>query len=259
MGVGKIRASTSGSLDKLKRDLKDSGNGDWFYRLPGDAEITLRFMAEPWDFVKYTNHYDRDAKQSYPCVEGDCKGCDEGIEGRQTWVAPVVDVTESRVRAMVIPKGVVDSLTKRAEKRGGTIMDRDFIIMREGTTMEDTKYEIEPQPPKRRNMSDYEPPDIMDMLEQQLRDAMDDDDDDDEPPRRSSSKKASKKAARKTARPTRRAALDDDDDDDDEPRSSTGRARKRRSLADDGDDKPPRRSLKKAVKKTAPKKSLRRR
>jgi hypothetical protein len=232
MAVGKIRAGTAGDPDKLKRELKESSNNDkWFYRLQPDTEIVCRFMTEPWDFVSYMQHSEGSGKnfRAWPCNDGDCVGCDEGIDSRKVWVAPVLDVKESRVRAMAVPKGVVDSLVKIAE-RGGTIRDRDITVIREGSGMENTKYEIYSDSRKRRDMSIYEPPDIMEMLEEQLEEAMadDDDDDDDPPPRKRSANKSSKRVAKSagTKRKRERAPWDEDEDEEEErPRRSTGAAR----------------------------------
>lgn len=240
MGVGSIKAAQAGTMSKLKKTLKESTGGDkWFYRLKADTDITVRFMTEPFDFISYKNHYQRGEKKgedrSFPCNDGDCLGCDEGIDVRTVWVAPVVDVTDSRVRVMVLPKGIVDSLVLRYEKRG-TIMDRDYLIMREGSTMEDTKYEIDPEAPKKRDMSAYKMPDIMAMLEEQLADAMGNADDDDEPPRRAASKRPVKKASKAVASRLAKRRTQDDDDEDDDPgfsgrpakaiKRSTGAARK---------------------------------
>lgn len=238
MPVGKIKVGRAGSLDKLKKELKSNSQGDkWFYRIPADEEVTVRFMVDPPDFVNYMNHYDPDNQTSYPCNTGDCIGCDEGIEARKVWVAPAVDVEENKVLAMVVPKGIVDSLTKKYERaRSGTITDRDFIIMREGSGKDNTKYDLDSEMPRKRDLSDFEVPDIESMLEKQLLDAMGvEEDDDDEPPRRkkSSSKKPVKKtAAKKRPRPTIADEDDEDDDDEEEDWSS-------------------RRPVKKAAKKSA--------
>jgi hypothetical protein len=271
MGLGKIRTSTPGDPDRLKRELKDSGNDKWFYRVPANSEITVRFMAEPWDFTVYMNHF-MDGT-SFPCNEGDCKGCDEGNSASKTWIAPVLDLDGNRVRAMTIAKSIVDSLSKMTDRGSGTIMDRDITVIREGSTKEDTKYELYSEGRKRRDISSFEPPDIEGMLEGMLRDAMEDEEDDeDPPPSRSRVNKASKRVAKSASRSTKAksrssAPWDEDDEEDDEPpRSSTGRARRaavkkpgRRSAPVDDDD-PPRRGLSRAAKPVKKvKKTLRRR
>lgn len=259
MATGKVRTSTPGSREALKRELKEgNGNDRWFYRVPANDEMTGRFMAEPWEFTSYLQHFIN--KKSFPCNDGDCLGCDEGNQARKVWVAPVVDVKEKRVRAMQVPKSIVDELTKIAD-RAGTIMDRDITVIREGSTQEDTKYTLYTEGRKRRDMSIFEAPDIEGMLEDQLADALDADvdDEDDAPPRRkSANKKVAKSSKSRSVRDKdEKAPWEDEDEEDERPRRSTGAARKVRKPVED-DDPPPRRSLKKvAPKKTT--KSLRRR
>lgn len=264
MGVGRIRAGSAGDPTKLKRELKESAGSDkWFMTIPADSEVTVRFLAEPWEFVSYMKHYIGEGKEGkqFPCNEGDCIGCDEGSEPYKVWVAPVVEIEDgkpTRARAMVVPKSIVDTLSRKADKGPGTVMDRDYIIQREGSGKDNTKYLLDFEARKRRDLSEFEAPDIMEMLEQQLDDVLESDLIDDEPPRRGGrpTKKATKKAM-----PARRRTHDEDEDDEDEDddeapwddappaRSSTGAARKRPI-------KKAARPLKKAV---APKKSLRRR
>ena len=217
-----IRAGKSGSLEKLKRDLADTGGDKWFYTIKGGTEITVRFLTEPWDFVNYMRHY-MDG-QSFPCDSDSCRGCDEGNSASKAFVAAVLDVEESRVRAMSMPKSLVDTLTRAAERRG-TIMNRDYIIERIGTGKDDTKYNIEPDTPKKRDLSDYELPDIMGMLERQL-DEMGDDEDEEEAPRRRTSKKPGRGAVKSKSR--RETFYDDDDDDD--PGFSASAAKPRRVM-----------------------------
>lgn len=223
MAVGKILAGTPGDMDRLRRELKEGGGGDkWFWRVPADDEVKVRFMVEPYEFTRFKQHFINDGKnsRSFPCNDGDCEGCDEGNDPSWTWVAPVVDVTENRVRVLQVPKSVVESLMKKAD-RHGTVLNRDWLIIREGSGRDNTRYELDSDPPKRRDMSIYEDPDIMGMLEAQLEDAMGVDDDDDEPPRRGAIKKATKRAV----------------------------SGKRRRESEE-DEEPPRRSVKKTVKKT---------
>jgi hypothetical protein len=99
MGVGRIRAGSAGDPTKLKRELKESAGSDkWFMTIPADSEVTIRFLAEPWEFISYMKHYigeGKDGKQ-FPCNEGDCIGCDEGSEPYKVWVAPVVEIEDGK-------------------------------------------------------------------------------------------------------------------------------------------------------------------
>lgn len=260
MAVGKIRAGTAGSLDKLKKALKESnGGGKFFDRIAADSEMICRFISEPTDFISFEQHFmeDREPK-SFPCNTGDCEGCDEGNQSSKIWVAPVLDVEANRVRALQLSKGVVDSLTKIFERRN-TIMDRDIAIIREGSGKEGTKYTVDPLDRRRRDISDLEPPDIIGMIEAQLAEAtgaapVDDDDEDETPPPRRSARRGSvkKAAAKKTVRRPTIADEDDDDDDDNWGRAPGLRRSSKGAAA--------KKATKKVLKKVAPaKKSLRRR
>lgn len=216
MAVGKAKAKTVGSLKDLKRELKDSGGGsNWFYRLAADSEITVRFLVEPTEFTWFWQHYDGswpEKKRGFPCNTGDCFGCDEGNKARKVWVAPVVEVANKQVRVMVIPKTIVESLVDRFE-RWSTIMDRDYIIMREGSTMENTSYELVHEAPRKMKLSGYAMPDIAQMIEDQIKAANSDDDDDDdtdeEPPwaTRKGAKKVTKKVVKKATKTVAKKAV----------------------------------------------------
>lgn len=221
MAIGRVRVEKPGSMQKLKKSLKDSGGDErWFYSLKADSEITVRFLAEPWDFTAFFQHFMEDRpgdQKSFPCNSGDCEGCDEGNNAYKVWVAPILDVENTRVRAMRVPKGIVDTLTKKADRKG-TIMDRDYIIMREGSGKDNTKYDLDDMPVKRRDLSAYELPNIEEMLESQLNDALGAsvDEDDDPPPRRPAkrpNKAITKQVAKKVAKRPRRPVEDDDEDD----------------------------------------------
>jgi hypothetical protein len=224
MAIGK----KAGDLKTLKRELKASSGDKWFWRVPANDEVKVRFLAEPVNIVKFAQHFDNTrpkGKQAFPCDDGACEGCDEGLEKRYAWAAPVLDVDEDRVRVLQLPKTVMDILYVRYEKYD-TIMDREMLIMRQGSTKDDTKYMIDTLDRRRINLKKYAAhmPDIEAMLQSQLDEAMrdDDDDDDDRPRGKSKFEKirehdAKKKGVRK---PSKQAdpweGIDDDDDDDDE-------------------------------------------
>jgi hypothetical protein len=248
VAVGKIRTSKPGDMTRLKRALKESGGGDkWFHRVPADDEFTFRLMVEPYEFTQFKQHF-MDGK-SFPCNEGDCEGCDEGNDVRPVWVAPVVDTIENRVRALQVPKGIVEELMKKAD-RHGTVLDRDWILIRVGSGKDNTRYELDSHVPKRRDMSIYEEPDIEAMLESQLEEALGerDEEEEDEPPRRGKSARSAKKAVRQTrggssTRVKRNSrAFDNVEDEDDEAPPSRRPVKKATKTA-----------VKKTVKKPAAK------
>lgn len=256
-----IKAGTPGNIKRLKTKLKESSGGDrWFYRVQPDTELKVRFMVEPWEFTYFDQHSTGTGKdfKSFPCSDDNCVGCDEGADVYKVWVAPVVDVAESRVRVLQVPKSIVDELTRKADRQS-TIRNRDWVIIREGSGRDNTKYYLEDESPKKRDLSIYEMPDIMAMLEAQLAEATgEDDEEEDEPPRRSRSSKKVSKSVKRTRSSGRSddvwANVDDEEDDDDPPWDSSKTARRPLKKA----AKKVSKTIKKSLRSAAPRKGLRR-
>lgn len=267
----RVASQTFGSLADLKKSTKRGGGGasGKIGFIPEDP-ITVRFLSEPETWVGYYEHYNgpnADPRYS-PCVKDSSPGgCDyEPYQGNKPafrYLANVYNVDESKVRALKMPKSLVEQLTSFASKYG-TILDRDYELSRSGSGME-TSYSAVPEdksPIKisrfRRDMMDLEQL-LEDWADEQ--DGTDDEDDDDD------IDMELKREARRQGR--RYEDLDDEDDDDEDedeyepPKrrpsrkvSSKSEFRPKRRPAstkgaeDDDEDEKPRRTKKTAAKKT---------
>lgn len=203
--ASKIRAKKVSSLKQLKSSLK-SGSGQYLDRIP-DGEKTVRFLTEPTEWIDYSEHYD-EVNKFYPCTVGDCPGCLEGSKPSSRYLSAALDRDEDRVIPLVLPKSLAGILTRRYD-RYQTLLDRDYIIEREGTGF-DTSYDATPEAPTKIRLSKYDIPDLWALLEAQLtNDDDDDDEDEDEAPAKSSVKKRASK------KPEPVEDIDDEDDDED--------------------------------------------
>lgn len=131
-------------LGETVEDSKDFG-GDIWIKTFKDGETRIRFCQEPNKFVKWTEHYWRPAGY-FPCTKQvDCVGCinpDEEVSKvrLQYYVNAMNDQGQLNVfRLGVKLKKYLDGRIDRF----GTIMDRDFTIIREGKGLE-TSYTGEP-------------------------------------------------------------------------------------------------------------------
>lgn len=226
----KIKGGTSSSLKKLKSDLKKTTSGNvWVKSIPGDDELVVRFLTEPVDWFKYDEHYVDDVGY-FACIGDDCPGCavlakskgKKKKDGRisRRYLANALDVSNERVIPLKLPATLATRLVARAERKG-TIIDRDYVLTREGTGL-DTEYDAEAEDRSRRKLDKYELLDLEDVLVQQFEDAFGDaeDDDDEEEEERSTRKKKTTGAKR-----LRVESEESEDEDDEEEASSSSRRR----------------------------------
>ena len=211
--MAKIKGGKVKSLAGLKSSLKKgSGGSQYLSRVPADDVLTVRFLTEPDGWHNYFEHYDA-MRKYYPCTETDCPGCDEGDRPSQRWLANALDVAETKVIPLVLPKSLAGSVYKKYEKYA-TLLDRDYDLSREGSGF-DTEYDATPDSPSKMNVRRFDLIDLAELLQQQLDMAEqaeagdDDDDDEDEVP---VSKRGTPASRRRAAA---KSKVDDDDDDDD--------------------------------------------
>lgn len=184
-------------------------------RVKGDTEMTVRFLAEPDQWKEYWEHYTKDYN-FFPCNTGDCVGCEEGHKPSYRVLAPVIDLDERKVVAVVLPKSIIESLVRRYDK-AHTVMDRDFTIVRIGTGQNDTTYELQSEGRKKRDLSRFEIPDLEEILVAQIPSGdSDDEDDEDENFLRDKPKKKTPPTKKTAKAATKRRVVDEDDDDDDD-------------------------------------------
>jgi hypothetical protein len=107
----------------------------------------LRLLQEPTKFVTYREHYDGEIKKTFPCTEDTqtCLGCTSDKERtrkrpRQFAFNALDD--QGRLNLYKVGTGVKDDLVDEMEDNGGTLLDRDVVIIRKGTTLDDTRYKV---------------------------------------------------------------------------------------------------------------------
>lgn len=225
-----------GSMKAIKETLKSKGGigGGKLKIIPAEANFSVRFLTEPDEWHGFYEHYDQNKQEFFPCWGGDC--CQDFGRPSFRFLANIFSQDDNKVMALKLPKGLGEDLIRSYEKYG-TMMDRWYDISRVGTTLNDTKYNRDPDTPSKFRLPPKAQLIELDELLQSLLDGGDDDDDTDEPeeetPRRS--RPASKTSGGYRPSKSSRRVLDDDDDDDYEDDDE-----------DDEDDEP-RRPAKKRV------------
>lgn len=204
--AGAIRGGPVKSVKGAKKALKKSsgGNGQWLVRVKEEG-ITFRPLTEPDGWVEFYEHWDDDKGHYVPCTE-DCDYCADGVRVSRRMLLNVVDVDQDKVIPLVLPITATQQLMKKYEKYH-TLLDRDYEVTREGT-MQDTTYDLTPEPPSKMNLSKYDLLDLWATLEAQMEDSDsdsddDDDDDDDETPRVKKVKRGSKSSSNGTKKRTK--------------------------------------------------------
>lgn len=199
-----------GSIGAVKKSLKGGGQQN-VRTIPSEDSITVRFLQNPEDWHGYYEHWMKDGP--IPCVSDDCVGCDSDVEDERKksfrYLANAYIVDDQKVRALKMPKTLVEMLVHYHAKYKGTLLDRDYELSRTGSGKNDTKYMAAPDAPSKMNLSRFKSLDLTKILNSLLDDEEDDDDDDDDEP------VVSKKRRPKKSEPS--PWEDDDDDDDDEP------------------------------------------
>jgi hypothetical protein len=124
-------------------------NDVWIKRfLPGQTRI--RFLQPTKDWTTYREHFDPGHKITFPCAKeagsDTCLGCDSDSErtrNRSRFYA--FNALDEKGRLQVYKLGVKLYKTFQArEQRMDTILDRDYTIIRTGSSKDDTVYDIDP-------------------------------------------------------------------------------------------------------------------
>lgn len=156
-----------------KQASAGGGKGKWIKTLK-EGETRIRFLQEfkgenPW--VEYWEHYNP-VGTSFPCT-GDrdtCPGCTSTNErmkkaGLKIAVNAVVGNYQDVYK---LPRTLVNRLQIKADRNGGTITDRDYIITRIGKDVS-TEYDVESGNALPIDLNAYELMDIEAMLAEQFR------------------------------------------------------------------------------------------
>lgn len=195
--------------------MKRGGGNNALYRLKADTTVKVRFLQEPKDWHEAWYHF-IDSKFSWCSQMRSCPGCSVGNRARKIVLANAVIMHSEReedigkVVVMQMPTTLADQVLKR-EKRFKTVCDRDYDLSREGSGQTDTKYSVDYDEKKTRDLSRWDDKihDITAIVSSELSQSGEDEDsgEDDEGEPRSTKKPSSK---------NRSYDEDDEDFEDDE-------------------------------------------
>jgi hypothetical protein len=121
------------------------GSGDYLRNFK-DGEVTVRFIEETDDWITFREHYTKDRK-SFPCTENsECPGCNDSDEdvrkASRKYATNIMLVKNEMVLPFRIPVSLAKRLFARSERNGGTITNRDYVVMKTGKGL-DTEYDVE--------------------------------------------------------------------------------------------------------------------
>lgn len=247
------------SISEVKKELKKRSGNRPITTVPKEpGEITLRFLTEPHKtkngpgFAQYEECWL--GKQCFPYTEGMKEGRDFERKGTM-YLANALDVEKDKVVAFAVKPSVMDVLVMKFD-RNGTIMDRDYEISKYGSGF-DTKYNVEAESPKRRNLDKYKLLDLEKVLQMAYDAVFGDDDDEDEEEDEPRTKRRPG-ARRKTHRSRDYDEDDEEEDEDEDEEEYDDEDEDDYEDDDEEEDEPPRRAKKrvaKPVKRVAKKKA----
>lgn len=209
----RVSASAYGSDAAAKKRIKraSSASGGLIRRLKADETARFRFLTEPREWVEANQHFVKETSQFAWCFD---KGCEECAKGNRPSRRTLINAVEVSDGNKVVVVQVVASLAKQLYQkyeRFGTMVDRDYDLTREGSGMDDTVYSVDYSGPKKKDLTRFQPHDILEILDSEAQaSGSDDDDDEDEEPR---STKGSRPKGKAPAGGIRRKAKDDDEDE----------------------------------------------
>lgn len=159
MGFG----TKAGSIASMKNQLKSRKSRGALSWIPEDG-IEVRFLAEPEEWVRYTEAYSPSLKRTWPVPEDNAPAAgDERMSVR--YAVPVLDIRNDRTTVLKVPVTLVELLVTRAEKRG-SLTDTDYELYKSGEG-KDTTYGYDPGDKTKRDMDKYDLPDIEEALEKE--------------------------------------------------------------------------------------------
>lgn len=168
----------SGSIADLKKKLEESSGNKTFIRPIHKDGVTVRFLEEIDQWYGYREHYDVGLRRYYPCVdESTCAGClDPSVNRSMRYLTNALNVNTDSVLALKIPVSLMNRLVTRYEKYG-TIIDRDYDLMRSGTGLK-TEYDLSAEAPSAMKLDKYELHDLEGLLEDSWNEVFGDDSED---------------------------------------------------------------------------------
>lgn len=135
-----------------------SGSTDWL-RYFKDVETRLRFLDELDDWIEVWMHFSQSKMRRYPCT-GDrdtCPGClsENEREAKASKAYIVNALTDGYVNAWIIPGSLFEDMDRHKDKGGGTILDRDFTVVKKNTDA-GVRYAVDREERDRIDLSRYE-------------------------------------------------------------------------------------------------------
>lgn len=190
-----------GSIKKARSAMKGGGAGsDILRRLKADESLTVRFLQQPSEWHEAYYHF-VDSKFVWCSGKKTCPGCVAEARRSKLALANVLDVKANRVIIIQMPVTLAEQVIKRYDRFDDTVMDRDYILSREGSGQNDTRYSADYDPPRPRKLTGLVLHDIGAIVDAEAGDS----DDEDEAPR-----------STKSSKPSRRSRDDDYEDEEEE-------------------------------------------
>jgi hypothetical protein len=131
-----------------KKDVVDNSD-EVYLRTFKKGDTQVRFLTEIDEWIQFREHYTGGGdNKSFPCTKdrSTCPGCtsdDESVSrSANRYAANAILTRNGQVYAFKMGKSLVDRLSMRSDRNGGTIMNRDYVIIRSGTGL-DTEYDVE--------------------------------------------------------------------------------------------------------------------
>lgn len=138
---------------KRKADAPERGSGNYLRGFK-KGETKVRFLDDPDDWIVFWEHFTVDRK-SFPCTEDrqTCPGCTSEIESVRkaskkygTYVALTgqqkTSTGQYQVLPFRLPVTLADRMAVRAERNDGTVLNRDYVVIRTGDGFE-TEYDVD--------------------------------------------------------------------------------------------------------------------
>lgn len=214
--MAKVAARRMGNIKNLQKSLEKSSAGQWIHSLKGDTTEEVRFLTEPEEWIGYNEYWDQDARTFVPVGEGE----EVPSNASYRYLAAVVLVDQDTAVAFKMSKGLAQRVFLRYQ-RNGTILDRNYYLIRTGTGLQDTEYDVDSESASKFPFKKYEVPDLIDILERAYDQGHDDDEEEPARPRK-----------RRSGLPVSKgddSFMEEDDDDDEEETQPKKRARRGRS------------------------------
>lgn len=146
------------STRKTSTGGSGGGNADWL-RYFKDTETRMRFLDELDDWIEVWMHWSPSASRSYPCTEDfdTCPGHNsENERERSASKRYIVNaLVDGYVNAWIIPGSLWDDMNRHADKAGGTILDRDFTVVKKNTDA-GVRYAVDREERDRIDLSKYD-------------------------------------------------------------------------------------------------------